>query len=96
MINTLEENIKGLRDFIKDEDVYQFYKGVIEEYSDEHARKALKNASENAKMEELDVERDNIDLVDFGHYSFSGDESRVEVSIHKPSILSESNLPKHK
>lgn len=62
-MDTLEENIKGLREFIKDEDVYQFYKRVIEEYSDEHARKALKNAREKMEFEYGDYE----ETPDFGY-----------------------------
>ena len=50
MSTTLEENIKGLRDFIKDENTYQFYKRVIEVYADNHAKEALKNASKNATV----------------------------------------------
>lgn len=79
-MESLEENIKGLREFIKDEDVYQFYKGVIKEYSDEHARKALKNASD--KLNRLETETE-----------FGCNEYFVVNDIE--DILSEDNLPKH-
>lgn len=36
-MKTLEENIKGIRDFM-DEDTYQFYKGVIQEYATESSK----------------------------------------------------------
>lgn len=83
---TLEENIKGLREFIKDEDVYQFYKGVIEEYSDEHARKALKNASDPYKISGIvdDVVEENQCLGSLDIAEAVSD-----------FILSEDNIPKH-
>ena len=52
----LANNIDGLRDIIDDEDLFIFYKGVIECYAIEfakiHVQQALKEASEKALMEE--------------------------------------------
>lgn len=71
------------------------YDEIARRYADECAREALRLASENVRMEEHDLEYKKMELVEFGMYSFSGDESPVEVYISKQSILSEDNLPSH-
>ena len=53
--NLLANNIDGLRDFIDDDDIFYFYKGVICEFAKEfaamHVEAALKEASENVDMD---------------------------------------------
>jgi hypothetical protein len=51
----LANNIDGLKDFIDDDDIFFFYKGVICEFAKEfaamHVEAALKEASENVDMD---------------------------------------------
>lgn len=74
-------------------EIDEHFDKVASLYAIEVAKETLRLASENARIEERDVDYKNIKLVDFGRYSFRGDESPVEVSINKQSILSESNIP---
>lgn len=57
------------------------------------AKKALKNASENADIEEYDVTRKETHIDKWGKFAYAGDESEVIVRVNKQSILNESNIP---
>lgn len=67
---------------------------VAKLYAKEVATETLKNASDNANIEEYDVSRREKYICKNGRYSYSGDESEVRVYVNKQSILNETNIPK--
>jgi hypothetical protein len=56
----LANNIDGLRDFIDDDDIFCFYKGVICEFAKEfaamHVEAALNEAAENSEIKAVDAD----------------------------------------
>jgi hypothetical protein len=56
----LTNNIDGLRDFIDDDDIFYFYKGVICEFAKEfaklHVAAALNEAAENSETKAVDAD----------------------------------------
>jgi hypothetical protein len=56
----LANNIDGLRDFIDDDDIFCFYKGVICEFAKEfaamHVEAALNEAADNSDIKAVDAD----------------------------------------